>query len=194
MTTASSTPPEFEAVFRATFDQVTRYVARRVRVPADVADVVASTYEESLGAWHTYDARRGDHLPWLLGIARNLVSRDARRRLHQGALAERISGQALLAPDEFEQIEGMIDAMRLAPRVERAMSDVLTDGERELLMLVREDGLSLADAGRALGITPVAARMRLARARRRVRSYLEGDTDPIDPTPIPVTPTEGISR
>ena len=50
MTTASSTPPEFEAVFRATFDQVTRYVARRVRVPADVADVVASTYEESLGA------------------------------------------------------------------------------------------------------------------------------------------------
>ena len=122
------------------------------------------------------------------------MSHDARRRLHQGALAERISGQALLAPDEFEQIEGMIDAMRLAPRVERAMSDVLTDGERELLMLVREDGLSLADAGRALGITPVAARMRLARARRRVRSYLEADTDPIDPTPIPVTPTEGISR
>lgn len=174
-------------VFRSTFDPLTRYVARRVRVAADVADIVASTYVEALTDWARYDAQRGEPISWLIGIARNLVAHDAKRHRKQGALAQRICGRELLAPDEFDEIDAVIDAVRLAPRVEQALNAVLTDHERELLVLVREDGLSLADAARALGITPVAARMRLARARRRVQQHLDNQEDAPEPGGRPAT-------
>ena len=41
-----------------------------------------------------------------------------------------------------------------------------------MVELVDIDGLAPADAARILGINPAAARMRLARGRRRMRSAL----------------------
>ena len=42
-----------------------------------------------------------------------------------------------------------------------------------MLELVALDGLSVSEAGQALGIGAVAARVRLHRARRRLRSRLD---------------------
>lgn len=167
-------PPRaaFEAVYRETFDTVTRYVARRVHNPADVADIVASTYVEALACWDGYDARRGRPIGWIIGIAHNQVAMDARRRRYRAQLEPRIAGRELLAPDEYGAIEELIDAARLAPRVERAIAAVCSGPEAELLRLVRQDGLTVADAARALGVAPVTARMRLSRARRRVRLHM----------------------
>jgi RNA polymerase sigma-70 factor (ECF subfamily) len=64
----------------------------------------------------------------------------------------------------------MIDAARLAAPLEQGLRQ-LTDNERELLLLVAEEGLPVAEAGRALGIPAPAARMRLNRARRKLRPF-----------------------
>jgi DNA-directed RNA polymerase specialized sigma24 family protein len=67
----------------------------------------------------------------------------------------------------------MLDAARLAPAAERALSEQLTEAERALFLLVAHDGLAVADAARSLGLSPVAGRMRLARARRKLRAAVE---------------------
>jgi RNA polymerase sigma-70 factor (ECF subfamily) len=76
----------------------------------------------------------------------------------------------LLSSAELEELEDLIDAVRLAPAVAAAVARVLTKNERDLFVLVHEDDLSVASAARVLGISAVSARMRLARARRRVRA------------------------
>jgi DNA-directed RNA polymerase specialized sigma24 family protein len=48
----------------------------------------------------------------------------------------------------------------------------LSDAERVVFELVALDGLTVADTARALGINPVAARVRYHRARRSLRDHL----------------------
>jgi RNA polymerase sigma-70 factor, ECF subfamily len=58
-----------------------------------------------------------------------------------------------------------------------AALDRLTDADRELLLLSATSGLDAAGVAQTLGISPVALRQRLGRARRRlltVRDELEG--------------------
>jgi RNA polymerase sigma-70 factor (ECF subfamily) len=49
----------------------------------------------------------------------------------------------------------------------------LGEEERELLLLVTWDELSPSEAAKVLGLSPLAARSRLHRARRRLRGLLE---------------------
>jgi RNA polymerase sigma-70 factor (ECF subfamily) len=56
-------------------------------------------------------------------------------------------------------------------RVERAVA-ALPDPQREVFLLVVGEGLDPAEAAGVLGITPEAARQRLARARRAVEEVL----------------------
>jgi RNA polymerase sigma factor (sigma-70 family) len=88
----------------------------------------------------------------------------------------RLGGMARLAPDEHAEIEARIDAERLYPRLQQALMR-LSPAERELFTLVEREGLSPAEAARALGIHPVTARVRLLRARRRVLSELSLRSD-----------------
>ncbi len=170
----------FEALYRATFDDVTRFAARRLREPEDVADAVAATFATAFASWDRFDPRRGPAIAWLFGIARNVIAGERRRRRQADRVARRVGVGDLVAPDEYERLAEVIDAVRLAPALERMLEDGLTEGERELLRLVCEDELSVADAGRVLDITPVAARMRLARVRRRVRRAMDGSDENIE--------------
>jgi RNA polymerase sigma-70 factor (ECF subfamily) len=52
----------------------------------------------------------------------------------------------------------------------------LSDEDRELLLLVAWEGLSPNEVAKVLGISSLAARSRLHRARRRLRALIESDT------------------
>jgi RNA polymerase sigma-70 factor (ECF subfamily) len=54
--------------------------------------------------------------------------------------------------------------------LEDALAAQLTPSERDLFLLVAYDELSVAEAARSLGLTPVAGRMRLARARKKLKA------------------------
>ena len=54
-----------------------------------------------------------------------------------------------------------------------ALFATLSPREREVMQLCTQDGMSAADAGRALGIAPATARVLLHRARKTLRSALE---------------------
>lgn len=167
----SPDPDAVEAFYRRYADTVMRFAVRRCATPEDVADLVSITFLEAIGAARTYDARRGPVRPWLLGIAARCLADHLRDHYRRADALQRLGARPSFSPDEAEQVERMIDAERLAAPLERGLAQ-LTDAERELLLLVAEEGLAVAEAGRALGIPAPAARMRLNRARRKLRPFM----------------------
>lgn len=152
----------FELLYGRHAASVKAYVLRRAD-RAIVDDVVAEVF---LVCWRRLEEIPPDPLPWLLGVARRVLSterRGARRRL---ALAGRLGeSDAVLAEAPatiFEAGDAVLDAA-----LRRLGAD-----DRELLMLIAWEGLSSADAARVLQIKPATARVRLMRVRRRLAREL----------------------
>ena len=119
-------------------------------------------------AWLRRDACRSPEapLPWVLEITRNearrALGRDARRSSHElvTALAR--------APDcEDRELAGT--ALRVS--VEQALG-TLAAGDRRLLRLRYAEDLTQGEVARRLGVPEGTVKVRLHRARRRLRALL----------------------
>jgi RNA polymerase sigma factor (sigma-70 family) len=113
-----------------------------------------------------------DALPWILGIAANLCAVERRRQAREHEVIRRLGGHRSLDTDDFERLEGEIDAAGAAPALRHRLGE-LPPSERAVAELVFLDGLTPAEAAAALGIRAAAVRMRLARARRKLRSVAD---------------------
>jgi RNA polymerase sigma-70 factor, ECF subfamily len=144
----------FDRVF-AHLDAVARYAGRRgLRQAEDVAAECMTI------AWRRLDdVPADDPLPWLYACARRLVLREWRARAR--VAAGEPPDAALAGPEP-----GGLDEA-----VARALAS-LGPIDREALLLIAWEGLTPAQAARALGIGPVAFRVRLHRARRRCAAAL----------------------
>jgi len=137
---------------------VLAYALRRVADPEDAADAVAETF---LVAW-----RRVAEVPpgeearlWLYGVARLTLANQHRGERRRARLAERLRAELATATQPAAQPAGP---------VLRALAG-LGDEDRELLLLAGWEELAPKQIARVLGISAVAARSRLHRARRRLR-------------------------
>jgi RNA polymerase sigma factor (sigma-70 family) len=167
-----SDPAAFELFYRRHFDRVVGYAARRLRNPADVADLVAATFVTALTAAEAYEPARGEPTAWLLGIASRLLAGTARQSRRDAALIARIAERRTLAPDDLERLEDRIAAEQSTVAVLAAM-DELKPRAREALMLVGVDRLTPSDAAAVLGISGSNFRMRLSAARRALKRSLD---------------------
>ena len=147
-----------EARFREVFSHlsaVTAYARRRGSRDPDAIAAEAMTI-----AWRRLDdVPADDPLPWLYGTARNLVLAEARRSTPAGAAAGDVA--------HVDQ-----PLVELDPTLDRALRG-LSQLDREAVLLVAWEDLTPAQAAKVLGISPVAFRVRLLRARRRLRARLE---------------------
>jgi len=167
----TSDPDAFERFYREHVDAVQRFVARRVDDPYVVADLTADVFVAVIESAGSYRRSRGEPVAWLYGIARNVVAGERRRKAKELRTATRIRGRELVDEDDVAALHELIDRESAARELLGDLA-LLPAGERAVLELVALDGLSVSDAGRALGIGAVAARVRLHRARRRLRSRL----------------------
>jgi RNA polymerase sigma factor (sigma-70 family) len=121
-------------------------------------------------------------LPWLYGIAANVVRNQWRRqRRYRAALARlpKARNEDDLADDAIdhladqEQMRRLVRKLRTLPQIEQ---DVLT--------LCAWEGLSLKEAAVALGVPEATVRTRLHRARKRLRALGEAtDCAPLGGVP-----------
>jgi RNA polymerase sigma-70 factor (ECF subfamily) len=148
-------------VFREAYPALKRYVSYRGVSKADADDLVAATMEI---AWRRIDqVPPEDPLPWLYGVTRNLLRNHRRSIRRASTLASRLPiSPAVTAPgDEEVSVDALLAALSR-----------LGEDDQEVLLLVAWDGLSPSQAAVVLDCTPVAARSRLHRARRRLASEL----------------------
>ncbi len=153
---------------------VRAYALRRID-PASADDTVSEVF---VVACRRLDEVPPDALPWLLACARRVLAnqyRSARRRL---ALVDRLSSVA-------GEVDEASDAALGAKRLLRAL-DSLSDGDRELLMMIAWEGLEPARAAAALECSRATLAVRLHRARRRLAAALEAGelASPMTPTPM----------
>jgi RNA polymerase sigma factor (sigma-70 family) len=144
---------------------VYRHLARRVGAQA-AEDLLAEVFVAAVaGRLRVQPHDSGSALPWLYGIAGNVVRSHLRR-----------SGRTVPPGDavvvDWDAVDARIDAGARRQQLRIALA-ALTDVERELLLLVAWEGLSPVEAGQVVGVTPVAARSRLHRARTRAQAALD---------------------
>jgi DNA-directed RNA polymerase specialized sigma24 family protein len=158
------------AAFGELFDRHARvvhaYVARRLG--ADRADdVTAETFRIAFEQRSGFDIDRGDVRPWLLGIATNLIRRQARseeRRLRAlgrlGVVADCVGDPAVACGEE----------------ISAALLDI-DPGDRDVVLLVAWEDLSYQQVAAALDIPVGTVRSRLHRARQQLRARLHAHLD-----------------
>ncbi|HEY2478856.1 MAG TPA: sigma-70 family RNA polymerase sigma factor [Solirubrobacterales bacterium] len=173
-------PDIFDVFYREHIDGVEGFVVRRVGDRERAAELTAEIFLAAIDSSHRYRPALGTPRAWLLGIARILVAGERRQRDRQRAGEERLRGSALVDHDDAARWDARIDAATRSRELYQAM-DRLPDGERAVLELVALDELSLAETAAATGIRPVTARVRLHRARRRLRAELEAAADQPNP-------------
>jgi RNA polymerase sigma-70 factor, ECF subfamily len=153
----------FEGLFRSHADAVRGYALRRSD-PHEADDIVAETF---LIAWRRFDDIPVNAGPWLLGVARRVLS-NRRRSAHRvvslsDRLADRERRKPSIATDDTD--------LRLT--IEAAL-ERLPEKEREALRLLAWEGLSTAEAAVVLGCTRATLAVRVHRARRRLADIIDG--------------------
>ena len=154
----------FERLVVAAGPRLLGYLARRVDPPADAADALAEVY---VVAWRRLDAVPRDHddaVRWLFGVARRVAANQRRGATRRHELAARLRSG----------LEQTRRRRRVGADVRGALAE-LPEADRELLTLVAWEGLSPAEAAEVVGVSPVAARKRLQRARERLARRLDGE-------------------
>ena len=162
-------PEVFTEVYDRYFRAIYLYVAARLGAgPAE--DIAAETFAVALGQRHRFDPARGGLRPWLFGIATNLVARYRRAEArHYRALARAQDVPSAGSPED--RVVAKVAARRLLPQLLAALA-ALSQGERDVVLLVAVGQLSHAEVAQALGISAGTVGSRLSRARKRLHQAI----------------------
>jgi RNA polymerase sigma factor (sigma-70 family) len=158
-------PDAFVEVVRRHEVAIYGFLARRAgREVAD--DLLGEVWLRAFAARGGYDPARADAVPWLYGIARNVLREYWRSSL-----------QAAQEPapdvvDPWDEVNARLDSAAWARSLAAAVR-ALPASEREVLLLVAWEQLTPAEAADVLGIPQGTARSRLHRARTALRLALE---------------------
>lgn len=163
----------FELVYERHAPAVKAYLRRRADA-ATADDVLAEVF---LVCWRRFEDVPVDPMPWLLAVARRVLSTQRRSQRRRDALVDRLSQSPLEPPEVCSNVEDGVLAGALAQ---------LGEADRELLLLIAWDGLTPAQAAAVLEAKPATVRVRLLRARRRLDRALASQ-DAVVPEPCPTT-------
>ena len=167
-----SDPEAFGLIYDRHVDAVFRYLARRLG-PVHAEDLVSEVFVRALEARHrTRPHESGSMLPWLYGIARNLVLK--------GTRPDPITHHRDTGGTDWSSVDGRVDADSVRMPLRAALAG-LPNIEREVLLLVSWEQLTVTEAALVLGITSGAARTRLHRARAHAAAALAAVPHPFQP-------------
>ena len=151
----------FERIYKLHYRDVYRYALGLTRSSDDAEEITSETFERALRAW---EGAPEAPLPWLLLTARRVATDRWRRarRLGQIVLGMR-SDRPADAGERQAEFWLWFDAL----------ARVLTDRQREALVLRYQRDLTDADIGSILGISESGVRSLVARALEVLRSHPE---------------------
>jgi RNA polymerase sigma factor (sigma-70 family) len=167
-----SEPQVFTIIFERYYRRVYGYLSRRVG-PTIADDLAAETFTRAFDRRASYDRGAERALPWLLGIAVNLLAH------HRRSEGRRLRALAATGPEPGEHFsdaaarsDAAMSRQQLALSLER-----LDDYDRETLLLYAWGELTYTEIAGVLGIPVGTVRSRLNRARHKLRTELESRMD-----------------
>lgn len=171
-------PGLFEPLFERHFAAVYRYLRRRVG-DASAEELAAETFLRAFAGRERYRPHSSTSaLPWLFGIATNLMLEQARRQERQKRAYDRVA----VAAERLAEGDWAGDHLIAVEEAERivAVVSLLPEPQREVLLLRAWADLTSEEIGEALAIPAATARSRLGRARAAVAAVLSEDETTTD--------------
>jgi RNA polymerase sigma-70 factor, ECF subfamily len=156
----------FETIYRETRQSLLAYLLRRTDSAEDAADLLSDVY---LVAWRRMrQIPEGDEARlWLFGVARRLLANQRRRARTAADLAAALERTLAVRDSQQQFLESGIAAGEVAAALRE-----LTPADRELLMLSGWERLTPSEIGIVVGRPAALVRVRLHRARARLRTKL----------------------
>ena len=144
----------------------------RARVGEHAADLTAEVFARAwLGRTRFRPEGEGSALPWLFGIAQNVLRESLRKRRVEDAARRRLDMPRLLARDAA--LDVVLDRRSLSNSELRALAS-LPERDRELLRLRVIEERPYREIAVRLRCTPQAARHRVSRLLRELQCTLGG--------------------
>lgn len=166
----------FAAVYDLAAPTLYGFLLRLCRHEAQAEDLTHDVFLKMHQARGLY--RPGaDVMPWAYTIARNLFldSTRSKRNSHVSLEAEREArGSDPGIPSPDAPADEVVAANRTAERIERVLAG-LPESQSTAFRLLKQEGLSVAEAASVLGATEAAVKLRAHRAYEALREAL-GDT------------------
>jgi len=162
-------PTSFHELYTRYADDVYRFAHWLTGNPDDARDITSETF---VRVWTAPEEPRMESVKaYLFAIARNLHNKQWRRQSRQVALDEAIHERPDPTPSPAqaagnrEELQRTLEAMQKLPELDRAV------------LLLRANGdLSYEDIAATTGLSVVAAKVRVFRARAKLTALLELNT------------------
>jgi RNA polymerase sigma-70 factor (ECF subfamily) len=158
----------YQELLTAIQPRVRAIVRSRIREPAAADDVVQNALLSIHRGRASYRAER-PFVPWMRAIVRNSITDHFRERKRRGDREASLDVEGW--PDE--QGATPAEGEALAPELRDAL-EALPEAQREAVMLIQVEGLSVAEAALRVGVSPGALKVRAHRGYRGLREALEG--------------------
>ena len=159
-------PTNFHALYSRYAEDVYRFAHWLTGNPDDAADITSETF---VRVWTAPEEPRMDTVKaYLLTIARNLYRKQWRRQSRHVALDDTIhdrtdpAASPAQAAVNQEELRRTLEAMQQLPELDRTV-----------LLLRAEGDLSYEDIAAATGLSVVAAKVRVFRARAKLTALLK---------------------
>lgn len=162
-------PSLFGKIFERHHDAVYRFAARRIGA-GDARDLTADTFLRAYEIRHRYDPAHASCLPWLYGIAQNLIG-DRLRKVRRSQRVYLVAAAHILTVEFGEEADNRVVAASVAGRLNNAISR-LSKRDRNTLLLYALEGLTYAEIARTLDIPAGTVGSRLIRARRQINELI----------------------
>ena len=158
------TAPDMDQVYREHSRLVYRYLLSRLKDPALAEELTQETFYRAVKNCERFDGSCPVST-WLVGIAKNLLKEEARRR-SQSELYEETAQTAAAESEALSRLSRLTLLQRLHG---------LTEPSREVVYLRSFGGLSFKEIGQVFGCSENWARVTFYRAKERLKKEMDED-------------------
>lgn len=160
----------FGALMRRYNQQLFRLVRAIVRPDAEAEDALQDAYLKAFARLGSFEGR-SSFSTWIARIAIRAAGARRDRARSVTAIRDELAQQAAREEATHPEPGEALSSSELRRTVEQAI-DSLPEHHRTVVVLRLVEGLSTSDAAERLGVTEEVVRVRLHRARERLRSVL----------------------
>ena len=157
--------------YRRHLPRAVAYVMSQTHDPETTADIVGEVFAVVIAGAGRYRPERDSAAPWVMGIARNVVSASRRR----GRVEDRTRRRLGIEPLELDQAD-VRDTEAMASMAGGGVLELveaLPDGERDAVKARIVDERGYSEIAADLGCSELVLRKRVSRGLGRLRRQLE---------------------
>lgn len=162
-------PSVFGMVFSRHHASVFRFAARRIGTE-EAGEVVSEVFVQAFRIRHRYDQSRTNCLPWLYGIARNVIG-DRLRKIKRNQRLYLVAQPEPVEMSPHDETDDRLVADSVGAQLSAALRR-LSNRDRDTLLLHALEGLTYSEISEALGVPTGTVGTRIARARKQISEQI----------------------